>query len=128
MLLSLVVALWGASVEPVRWDELALSIRPDPYTSSPTATLCRVRVINHGAATWPGRRLRFEARALSGGRVVERQVGRFGLSLAPRDSLETIVAFSGVYTAFEVAPLAGGDSSDERRSRRGGGRRRSRKR
>jgi hypothetical protein len=123
-----VIGLWAAAAEPVRWADLSLSIRLDPYTSSNTATLCRVRVVNNGPATWPGRRLRFEARALSGGQVVERRVGRFGLTLAPRESLETIIGFSGVYSVFEVAPLAGRDGAGEGRSRRGGGRRKGRRR
>lgn len=128
MLLALVVALWAVPAEPVRWEELALSIRPDPYTSSDTVTLCRVRVVNNGTGSWPGRRLRFEARALSDGRVVERRAGRFGLTLAPRDALETIVAFTGSYRTFEVVPLSGRDRSGDGRSHRSGARRKGRKR
>jgi len=128
MLLALVVALWAAPAEPVRWEELALSIRPDPYTSSDTATLCRVRVVNNGGGSWPGRRLLFEARALSDGRVVERRVGRFGLILGPRETLETIVGFTGSYRAFEVAPFFGRDRSDGKRSHRSATRRKGRKR
>ena len=128
MLLGLMVALFAARAEPVRWEELALSIRPDPYTSSDTVTLCRVRVVNNGGGTWPGRRLRFEARALADGRVVEWKAGRFGLTLSPREALETIVAFSGSYRTFEVVPCLARDCSDGGRSHGSGGRRRGRKR
>jgi len=128
MLLALMVALFASPADPVRWQELVLSIRPDPYTSSDTVTLCRVRVVNNGGGSWPGRRLRFEARALADGRVVERQIGRFGITLAPREALETIVAFSGSYRTFEVVPCLGRDCSDGGRSHRSGGRRRGRKR
>ena len=49
--------------------------------------------------------MRFEAHALEAGVVMARERGRFGLSLAPHDSLETLVAFQGVYDRFEVSSL-----------------------
>lgn len=95
------------------WQDLSLSIERDWSTSSETVTLCRVRVENHGARTWPGHDLRFEAHALDGGLIVARERGRFGLSLKPHESLETLIAFPGRYDRFEVQPLvgAGGDRS-----------------
>jgi hypothetical protein len=129
MILSLLLLVSATAPEPVRWDELTLSISVDPYVSSDAVTLCRVRVVNHGTTSWPGRRLRFEARALAGGRVAERQLGRFGLVLGPHETLETVIGFSGSYRDFQVAPAEGRDRSDENRARRGGaGRRRGRKR
>jgi len=100
------------------WNELALSIERDHSTSSDHVTLCRVRVRNLGWRAWPGRSIRFEARAIQGGIVVERQRGSFGLSLPPFGTLETLVGFSGRYDRFEVAP-SGGTSRSEPRSRNG---------
>lgn|SRR5512143_1888319 len=120
MILSLLFLLSAVAPEPVRWEELALSIRVDPYVSSDAVTLCRVRVVNHGGASWPGRRLRFEARALRDGRVMERQRGRFGLVLGPHEELETVIGFSGSYRDFEVGPAAGRDRPEDSRARRGG--------
>jgi hypothetical protein len=58
--------LQAPSSEPP-WSELSLSIEKDPGYSSDQVVVCRVRVVNHGARTWPGRSLHFEARALDGG-------------------------------------------------------------
>ena len=124
MILSLWLLFSAAPLEPVQWDQLALTIRVDPDTSSDWVTLCRVRVVNNGATSWPGRRLRFEARALRDGRVVERQRGRFGLVLGPHETLETVIGFSGSYRDFEIAPAEGRDLSENGRARRGGGGRR----
>lgn len=107
------------------WGELSLSIERDRSTSSDQATLCRVRVVNHGARSWPGRSISFEARALEGGTVVATERGRFGLTLAPYGSLETLIGFQGRYDRFEVVP-AGGRS--ERRIRSGDAPRRKRAR
>jgi len=99
-----------------------LTIEADRSTSSDHVTLCRVRVVNHGFHTWPGKSLRFEARALDGGIVVAREQGRFGLSLPPHGSLETIIGFVGRYDRFEVEPLvrdAGKPAERRRRTRRG---------
>jgi hypothetical protein len=96
------------------WSELSLSIEEDPGTSSDQVTLCRVRVENHGPHTWPGRNLHFEARAYDAGVLVEVARGHFGLSLPPRGSLETLIAFSGVYRRFEVVPA---DSSSAQRGK-----------
>ena len=95
----------SASAPDLPWQDLALSIEKDRSTSSDTVTLCRVRVVNRGSHTWPGRVVRFEARALEGGIVMAHARGRFGLSLAPHDSLETLIAFDGLYDRFEVRSL-----------------------
>ena len=119
-----ICALSGA--EPVAWDELSLSIRRDPYVSSDTATLCRVRVENHGRRTWQGRDLRFEARAFAEGRMAARRLGRFGLTLGPHESLETVVGFVGLFDRFEVVAASGGRGrppESRTRSRRGTGKR-----
>jgi len=111
LLLSLVSPPSG-----VPWSELSLSIERDHSTSSDQATLCRVRVVNHGGRSWPGRSIAFEARAIQGGTVVASERGRFGLTLAPYGTLETLIGFNGRYDRFEVV-AAGGRT--ERRSQRG---------
>lgn len=100
------------------WRDLTISIERDQTTSSDHVTLCRVRVVNHGGYTWPGRSLRFEARAIEAGVVVARERGRFGLSLPPRGSLETIVGFLGRYDRFEVEPISGESGRAPGRRRR----------
>ena len=72
----LALALSAAAAD-LPWQDLALSVEKDRSTSSDTVTLCRVRVVNQGTHTWPGRAVRFEAR----------------------------VAFQGVYDRFEVSSL-----------------------
>jgi hypothetical protein len=124
--MSLILA-WAlaSTLDSSPWVELSLSIEKDRYTSSDQVTLCRVRVRNHGAHTWPGRALRFEARAVDGGVVVARETGRFGLSLAPYGTLETLIAFPGRHERFEVEPLSGsagrktGDGRRKTKKRRG---------
>jgi hypothetical protein len=91
----------------VPWGELSLSIERDHSTSSDQATLCRVRVVNHGGRSWPGRSIGFEARAIQGGAVVASERGRFGLTLAPYGTLETLIGFQGRYDRFEVVPTGG---------------------
>ncbi|HYB53555.1 MAG TPA: hypothetical protein VEG84_06795 [Thermoanaerobaculia bacterium] len=115
----LLLFLEAASPE-VPWSEFSLSIEPEAGYSSDLVAICRVRVVNHGSRTWPGRSLRFEARALEAGVVVERAVGRFGLSLPPGGALETLIAFSAPYRRFEVAPAASSGDSDGSRRRSGG--------
>ena len=108
-----------ASVSQPPWEELSLSISQEIGVSSDTVTLCRVRVVNRGGRAWPGRQIRFVAEALDGGRVVESARGRFGLSLLPHETLETLIGFSGSYRYFQVRPAEKGtDRSDARR--RGG--------
>lgn len=111
LLLSLVSPPSG-----VPWGELSLSIERDHSTSSDHATLCRVRVVNHGSRSWPGRSIAFEARALQGGTVVASERGRFGLTLVPYGSLETLIGFNGRYDRFEVVPAGG---RTQRRSQSG---------
>ena len=108
----------AAELLPVAWSELALSIEEDRGVSSDHVTLCRVRVVNHGRSTWPGRRLTFEARALRAGRVHESRAGRFGLTLGPHETLETLVAFEGRYDRFEVSPKEGRGEAEGRGRRR----------
>ena len=108
-----------AFVSQPPWEELSLSIAQEIGIASDTVTLCRVRVVNHGSRAWPGRQIRFVAEALEGGRVVESARGRFGLSLAPHETLETLIGFGGSYRHFQVRPAEKGtDRSDARR--RGG--------
>lgn len=109
----------SAPADPVPWHELALSIEEDRSVSSDHLTLCRVRVVNHGRATWPGSRLGFEARAVRDGRIAARQTGRFGLTLAPHESLETIVGFVGRFDRFEVVAAEGGGGAHGKASRGG---------
>lgn len=113
-ILLLIIRL--ASVSQPPWEELSLSISQEIGISSDTVTLCRVRVVNHGGRAWPGREIRFVAEALEGGRIVESARGRFGLSLAPHETLETLIGFSGSYRHFQVRPAEKGtDRSDARR-------------
>jgi hypothetical protein len=118
-LLPLVLALWAAPQE-LPWQDLSFSIEEDFSTSSDAVTLCRVRVANRGDRTWPGRRIRFEALAVEGGIVMARERGSFGLSLAPHDTLETVIAFPGRYRRFEIRPLFKDEGSRPRS--RGGSR------
>jgi hypothetical protein len=116
-LLPLILLLLASPSEEPPWSELSLTIEPETGYSSDQVAICRVRVINHGSRTWPGRTLHFEARALDGGAVVERARGRFGLSLPPHGTLETLISFSAPYRRFEVSPAA----SSEKSGRRGAG-------
>ncbi|MEO8348122.1 MAG: hypothetical protein ABI610_04370 [Acidobacteriota bacterium] len=111
-LFLLFLSLVPASSSGLPWSELSLSIERDHSTSSDQATLCRVRVVNHGSRAWPGRSIGFEARALQGGTVVATERGRFGLTLAPYGTLETLIGFNGRYDRFEV--VAAGARSDRR--------------
>jgi hypothetical protein len=101
------------------WQDLALSIEKDHSTSSDTVTVCRVRIVNRGGHSWPGRTLRFEAMALNAGIVMARERGRFGLSISPHGTLETLISFHGLYDRFEVRPLSKGTGDPESKSRHG---------
>jgi hypothetical protein len=103
--LLLLFLLSEVSSEPP-WSELTISIERASGYSSDQVTVCLVRVVNNGPRTWPGRTLHFEARAIDGGLVVERARGKFGLSLPPHGTLETLISFSGLYSRFEVGPAA----------------------
>lgn len=105
--LLLPALLAGADVSPRASGEIRLTITRDPYTSSDQITLCRVRAINDGSRTWPGRLLRFEARAVDSVPAV-RERGRFGLELPPHGSLETLIALPGRHDRLEVELLATG--------------------
>jgi hypothetical protein len=98
-------------------SELAFTIERDHGSSSDHVTLCRVRVVNYGSRSWAGRAIAFEARAIRDGAVAATERGRFGLTLMPYSSLETIVGFTGRFDRFEVSP--GGRGSSEGRSRGG---------
>ena len=131
-ILFLSLALLAASPDEadLPWRDLVLSIEKDRSVSSDTATLCRVRVVNRGGHTWQGRRVFFEAAAVEAGVVVARERGRFGLTLLPHDTLETVIAFQGLFDRFEVRPLfKGGDrgGSKSRRPGRGAGAKKKRK-
>lgn len=93
--------------------ELAFTIERDHGTSSDHVTLCRVRVVNYGGRSWSGRAIAFEARAIRDGVVAATERGRFGLTLLPYGSLETMIGFTGRFDRFEVAPV--GDGSRQRR-------------
>jgi hypothetical protein len=108
-----------ASSADLPWQDLALSIEKDFSASSDTVTICRVRVVNHGGHTWPGRAVRFEALALDSGIVMARERGRFGLSISPHGTLETLIAFHGLYDRFEVRPVFKDAGDSESKSRRG---------
>ncbi|MEP6993251.1 MAG: hypothetical protein ABI968_01925 [Acidobacteriota bacterium] len=89
--------------------EIRLTIARDPYFSSDQVTMCRVRATNDGGRSWPGKMLRFEARATDALPVV-RERGRFGLELTPHGSLETLIALPGRHDRFEVELLSTGKS------------------
>ena len=120
-----ILAIWIAAASPsseLPWHELVLSIEEDRGFSSDHATLCLVRVVNGGRGTWQGRDIRFEARAFRDGRLAARQGGRFGLTLGPRETLETRVGFVGRFDRFEV--VAGGSVSDGGGKKKSGSRKR----
>jgi hypothetical protein len=103
--------------------EIRLTIARDPYTSGDQVTLCRVRAINGGSRTWPGDRLRFEARAV-GATPAVRERGRFGMELRPYGSLETLIALPGRHDRLEVELLPAGSKRDaENRPRKRSSRR-----
>jgi hypothetical protein len=123
------MALASSAQEPP-WQDLSLTIVADSATSGDNVTLCRVRVVNHGDRTWPGHRIRFEADALEGETVMDRARGRFGLSLGPRETLETLIGFSGRYGRFAVRllPTDSEGSRSRPRGARSSGKRRGRPR
>jgi hypothetical protein len=129
LFLSLALAAAFPDNSDLPWRDLVLSIEKDRSVSSDTATLCRVRVVNRGGHTWQGRLVRFEAAAVEAGVVVARERGRFGLTLSPHDTLETVIAFQGLFDRFEVRPLfKGGDGGSKgRRSGRSTGAKKKRK-
>lgn len=108
LFLSLALSAASPDTSDLPWQDLAISIEKDRSTSSDTVTLCRVRVVNRGSHTWPGRLVRFEAAAIDAGVAMVRERGRFGLSLRPHETLETLIAFEGLYDRFEVRLLSGG--------------------
>ncbi|HEU5251654.1 MAG TPA: hypothetical protein VFW15_16840 [Thermoanaerobaculia bacterium] len=91
------------SPEAAAPTELVLTIERDHGSSSDHVTLCRVRVVNYGARSWAGRSIAFEARAIRDGAVAATERGRFGLTLLPYGSLETMIGFTGRFDRFEVA-------------------------
>jgi hypothetical protein len=106
-------------------SELAFTIERDHGSSSDHVTLCRVKVVNYGSRSWSGRAIAFEARAIRDGAVAATERGKFGLTLLPYSSLETMIGFTGRFDRFEVSPV--GRSSSEGRARGGkSGRRKSR--
>jgi hypothetical protein len=126
-ILALSLLFLPVDTSPDPWTQVRLTIARDPYTSSDQVTLCRVRAVNFGPRSFQGRDLRFEARATNGGSTV-RQRGRFGLTLEPYGSLETIVALPGRHDRFEVVPLPSKNSSErEQKIRKEPSRRKSRR-
>jgi len=92
-------------------EEIRLTVFRDPYTSSDQVTLCRVRADNLGSRRWSGRAIAFEVR-VPGSSPLVRARGRFGLTLEPYGSLETIVALSGRHDRFEVVAVRARNSGD----------------
>jgi hypothetical protein len=130
LFLSLALAAASPDDADLPWRDLVLAIEKDHSVSSDTVTLCRVRVVNRGVHTWQGRHVRFEAAAVEAGVVVARERGRFGLTLSPHGTLETVIAFEGLFDRFEVRPLSkGGDGAGAkgRRPSRGAGAKKKRK-
>jgi hypothetical protein len=103
LLLSFSLVSPDATAPP---GELAFTIERDHASSSDHVTLCRVRVVNYGARSWSGRAIAFEARAIRDGMVAATERGRFGLTLLPYGTLETLIGFTGRFDRFEVAPTA----------------------
>jgi hypothetical protein len=106
--------------------ELVLTIERDHGSSSDHVTLCRVRVVNYGARSWVGRSIAFEARAIRDGAVAATERGRFGLTLVPYGSLETMIGFTGRFDRFEVSAVgrASGGGQPRGGASRGRGRNR----
>jgi len=122
LFLSLALAAASPDSADLPWRDLVLSIEKDRSVSGDTVTLCRVRVVNRGGHTWQGRLVRFEAAAVQAGVVVARERGRFGLTLSPHDTLETVIAFEGLFDRFEVRPLSkSADSAGSKGHRPGRG-------
>ena len=120
LFLSLALAAASPDTSDMPWQDLVLSIEKDRSVSSDTATLCRVRVVNRGGHTWKGQLVRFEAAAFEAGVIVARERGRFGLTLSPHDTLETVIAFQGLFDRFEVRPLFKGGDGGGSKGRRSG--------
>jgi hypothetical protein len=108
--LLLTVVPQGSPSDPLP-EEIRLTVLRDPYTSSEQVTLCRVRADNLGGRRWPGRAIAFEVR-VPGTTPRVRARGRFGLTLEPYGSLETIVALSGRHDRFEVVAVRARNSGD----------------
>jgi len=109
-LLALVLLMpLAASPSDAPPDEVRLTVFRDPYTSSDQVTVCRIRADNLGARRWSGRAIVFEVR-VPGTLPAVRARGRFGLTLEPYGSLETIVALPGRHDRFEVVALRARDS------------------
>lgn len=129
--MALLLGIWLAAaaanagtvppMDALPWQDLALTIEEDRGFSSDHATLCLVRVVNHGRGTWSGHEITFEALAVRDGRIAARQRGRFGLTLGPHETLETRVAFVGRFDRLEVVPAPAG--AGPRRGKRGSGKR-----
>jgi hypothetical protein len=117
ILTLLLVALPQTSPSDALPEEIRLTVFRDPYTSSEQVTLCRVRAQNLGARRWPGRAIAFEVR-VPGTSPTVRARGRFGLTLEPYGSLETIVALSGRHDRFEVVSVRARNSDRDSAVRR----------
>jgi hypothetical protein len=97
---------------------VALTIRADPNVSADSVAICVVRAWNLSARTLLGRDIVFEARALEHGLVAETECGRFGGSLAPGASVETLIGFSGPFREFQVSLASPGHGSCGKSPRR----------
>ena len=120
MISLLVLSLLAVPAEdsaPEPWTEVRLTVFRDPYSSSDSATTCRVRADNSGARSWPGHGLVFEVRAVGAERGA-RARGRFGLTLEPYGHLETLVVVPGRHDRFEVVPVRPHDRTEHESSPR----------
>ncbi|HKD20029.1 MAG TPA: hypothetical protein VKG23_19410 [Thermoanaerobaculia bacterium] len=111
ILALLLLAPSGAGPSEPPPEEIRLTVLRDPYTSSDQVTLCRVRADNLGGRRWSGRSIAFEVR-VPGASPPVRARGRFGLTLEPYGSLETIVALSGRHDRFEVVSVRARNSGE----------------
>jgi hypothetical protein len=125
------LALLGAAAQTggQEIEGVTFTIRPDTTVSCDTATLCRVTATNHTGRTLDAGKIHFEALAREHGRVAARERGRFGGPLQSGATVETVIAFTGVFYDFEVGPARGRDSSrgSGRHGKKGGAGRSKRK-
>jgi hypothetical protein len=97
--------------EPVRADDVVLSIAPEIGFSSDHVTLCRVTARNVAGHAMDGRAVAFEAQAWEDGVAVMTERGRFGGRIGPGETVESRIGFTGVFRQFTVMPVAAKSSS-----------------
>ena len=102
-------------------DEIHLTVYRDPYVSSEQVTVCRIRADNLGGRRWAGRDLAFEVRVPGASPAVKAR-GRFGLTLEPYGSLETVITLPGRRDRFEVVRMPPRSANRDSAIRRKGSR------